>query len=199
VLLVAPFVMLIINQQSHAPYARYAALAIFVVTALSDLLDGVLARRLNQKTRLGAILDPLADKVLLICATVLLALPATCVPGSQLPNWVVVAVVAKDLWVTIGFVVIYLVTDRLRTRPTVTGKACMVAQVLMVGFTLIAPELNSVMTGLGWWTMMASSFVVLGLCALGVMSYTRLGLRFIALEQKPLEDGQDDAPRFQHD
>ena len=73
-LLVAPFIVLLMNQQQWGPSARYGALAIFIVMAVSDAIDGMLARRLNQITRLGAILDPLADKVLVICSVVLLSL-----------------------------------------------------------------------------------------------------------------------------
>ena len=75
-LLVAPFVELLlnINDPSWRSWARYAALAIFVVMAVSDFLDGMLARKLNIRTRLGALLDPLADKVLIICSVVLLSM-----------------------------------------------------------------------------------------------------------------------------
>ena len=72
--LVAPFVMALLFSRQYEPAARYTALGLFVVMAASDFVDGILARRLDQRTRLGAILDPLADKAMLICATVLLAL-----------------------------------------------------------------------------------------------------------------------------
>jgi len=186
-LLVAPFVVLLMNQQQYDA-ARYAAAGIFVFMALSDALDGMLARRLNAKTRLGAILDPLADKTLVICATILLSLPDSSVRGARLPSWVVVCVVGKDLWVTIGFVVIYLVTDRLRTQPTVEGKAATFGQLIMVGFVLIAPELNRLGGDAGTWAANIMSWCVAALCVLAVMSYTRRGLGFITAEQKPLDD-----------
>jgi len=186
-LLIAPFVVLLMNQNDW-PYARHLAMAIFVVMAFSDLLDGVLARRLNQMTRLGAILDPLADKALIICSVVLLSLPDTAVPAARISNWIVVIVVGKDLWVIVGFVVIYLVTDRLRVQPTMAGKAATVGQLTMVGFVLVAPDLNRLWENLGTYLATALTWIVAALSILAVVGYTRLGLRFVAAEEKPLEN-----------
>lgn len=188
-LLVAPFIILLLNQKQFY-WARHAAVAIFIVMAVSDIIDGVLARKLNAKTRLGAILDPLADKVLITCAAVVLSIPRFQVKDTPLPNWVVVAVVAKDLWVIIGFIVIYLVTDRMRVEPTASGKFCTFGQIMMVGFTLIGPDLNMLVANMGTYIALGTSWVVAGLCVLAGISYTRLGLSFVAKEQKPLDGGE---------
>lgn len=118
---------------------------------------------------------------------VLLSLSDSAVPGARISNWVVVAIVAKDLWVIIGFVVIYLVTDRIRIHPTLPGKASTFGQVVMVGLVLVAPDLNGAIGGLGSRLAEAGSWVVVGLSIIAVISYTRLGLSFLAEEQKPLE------------
>lgn len=193
--LVAPFVMTLLLLRQYEPAARYTALGLFVVMAVSDFADGILARRLNQRTRLGAILDPLADKVMLICATVLLALPGSSVDGARLAKWLVVAVVAKDLWAIIGFIVVFLVTDRFCTNPTRTGKASTTSQLVMITITLLSPEISGLVPGfslmdhsLGWWAMTGASVTAATLCVLAVMSYTRLGLRFISVKAKPLEE-----------
>ena len=186
-LLVAPFVVLIMDQQSWAP-GRYLALLTFVLMAVSDAADGLLARRLKLKTRLGAILDPLADKVMIICSAVLLSMPASMVPAAPLPNWAVVAIVGKDLWVVAGFLVIYLVTDKFLVRPTVAGKLCTFGQIIMVGCTLIAPDVNRFHADLGTWAAYAWAWLVLVLCVVAAASYMLLGLRFIAAEQKPLDE-----------
>ncbi|MFA6134201.1 MAG: CDP-alcohol phosphatidyltransferase family protein [Phycisphaerae bacterium] len=187
-LMVPPFVVLLMKQQQWGP-ARYMAMAIFFIMAVSDFLDGILARRLNVRTRLGAILDPLADKVLIICSAVLLSLPGSSPPGAQLSDWIVVAIVGKDLWVIIGFLVIYLVTDRFLVRPSVAGKACTVAQLVMVLLVLLAPDLNALRAGLGSQVADWMSWIVAGMCALAVLSYTRMGLVFVGHEGKPLEEG----------
>lgn len=193
-LLVAPFVVLLENQQQWPP-ARHLAMAIFIVMAVSDMVDGMLARRLNIRTRLGAILDPLADKMMVICAAVLLSLPASWVPGAPLPNWVVVAVVGKDLWVIIGFFVVYLVTDRFRVKPTRAGKLCTFGQVCMVALTLLAPDLNRLHASAGTWIALVASWATAALCVVAAGSYLLLGLSFIATEQKPLDDGRKDGPK----
>ena len=192
-LLIAPYVVCLLNQEQLA-WGRHAALGIFVVMGISDFVDGLLARRLGQQTRLGAILDPLADKVMIVCSVILLSLYLPDAPGARLPAWLVVAVVAKDLWVVAGFIVVLLVTNRLCSRPNWAGKSCTFAQVLLVGLTLLAPELNTVSTSmphLGNQVVVALSAVIAGLCILAVISYTRVGLSFVITEEKPLDSGRN--------
>ncbi len=190
-LLVGPFIVLLLSQGEEGwPWARHGAVAIFLVMAASDAADGFLARRLQQKTRLGAILDPLADKILIISSVLVLSQHAGAVPNAVLPIWVVVAAVGKDLWVVIGFLVVYLVTDKLRVEPSISGKLCTLGQLLMVGFVLVAPELDALAPNwfLGKWIVRGLSYAVTALAALAVISYTRKGLRTIAQHQKPLDN-----------
>ncbi len=186
-LMVVPFIVLI-RQHQQWPHARYAALGIFAAMAISDIADGLLARRLNARTRLGAILDPLADKVLVICAVVLLSLPSSAVKVAPIVDWVVVFVVGKDLWVIIGFVVIYLVTDKFRIRATLAGKICTWGQAIMILLVLLSPELNWLHPQLGSLTAYYSFYVVVALCIAAGASYTRMGLGFILEEQKPMDN-----------
>ncbi|MFP4105916.1 MAG: CDP-alcohol phosphatidyltransferase family protein [Phycisphaerae bacterium] len=194
VLLIAPYIVLLLNQQEPGwEWARHAALGVFVIMAVSDAIDGLLARKLDQRTRLGAILDPIADKALIMCSVVLLSIPSTAVPGNKLDNWVVVAVVGKDLWVILGFVVIYLVTDRFRVKPTIAGKLSTAGQLVMVVSFLVAPDLNFEGFPLGSHIARAMAVLVVALCVLAIISYTRLGLTFIAQEEKPLDNnGSED-------
>ncbi len=208
-LLVAPFVALLLNQHDW-PWARHASLWIFVVMAASDFADGVIARRMGLKTRLGAILDPLADKVLIICSVVLLSIhdyaPRMAAgdqnPVFEIPKWVAVAVVGKDLWVILGTVVVYLVTDRLRVYPTWAGKISTVVQLAMVICVLLVPDLESFRAGLGVTLAWALCWLVAAMAVAAVVSYTRLGLSFIAHEQKPLDEARrarlKDAANEQH-
>ena len=199
-LLVAPFVVLVMNQNKEGwqGWARYAALGVFVVMAVSDAVDGFLARKLNSKTRFGAILDPLADKTLIIFAVVLLSMQEFQVPGHPVDNWVVVCAVGKDLWVIAGFLVIYLVTDRFLAAPTLTGKAATFAMCVMVGLVLISPELDLLLKGLGVYAVLAAEGVVCVLCVLAVINYTRMGLAFAIERQKPLEEDRKAGPK-QHE
>jgi len=188
-LLVAPFIVLLMNMNDPAwPHARHGAVLIFLVLVVSDVVDGALARRLNQRTRLGAILDPLADKTLIICSVVLLSVPESAVPGARVPNWVVVAVVGKDFWTTVGFVVVYLATDRFRVQPTVWGKASTFAQAVMVLTVLLSPDVNWLIDGAGSLAAAVTQWAVIAICAAAVVSYTKQGLGFVAASGKPLDE-----------
>lgn len=189
-LLVGPFVVLLLNQQPW-PWARHAALGIFVVMAVSDFVDGLLARRMGAMTRLGAILDPLADKVLVIFSVVLLSMDTVGAAGYHLPNWVTVAVVGKDLWVIAGTIVVYLVTDRLRVQPTPAGKASTLGQLLLVGYTLAAADIARFSPDAADWGVMAGSWAVAALSVIAIITYTRLGLAFVSKEGKWLESSSD--------
>jgi len=193
-LLILPFVILLLNQETWA-HARQGALLVFVVMAFSDLVDGVLARRLQARTKLGAILDPLADKIMIISAVLLLSLPHSSVPGAVISNWVVVAVVAKDMWVIVGFAVIYLITNRLRIHPTVAGKASTVAQLIMVGLVLSSPEFNAVTPKLGSVMAEFASWAVAGFSVVAIVAYTRLGLGFLVEGGRPLEPVEEADPQ----
>jgi len=102
------------------------ALVLFAVAALSDFLDGLLARLLHQKTRLGAYLDPLADK-LLVCS---------CFPAlaarADLPTWLAVLVVARDLFVVLGAGILYLLSAERQFLPSRWGKTATALQLLTV-------------------------------------------------------------------
>ncbi len=187
--LVAPFILLVVNQQDpQYPWARHAALGVFLVMGISDAIDGLLARRYNLRTRLGAILDPLADKILITCSVIILSLEYSSVPGMRLPSWVVLAVVGKDVYVVLGFIVLYLVTDRFRIQPTMAGKASTAGQVLMVVTVMLSPDINQVAPGYG--TMLAKTCIwaVVVLVGLAAISYTLLGVAFVSEGQKPMDD-----------
>ena len=113
ILLVLPFVsfMLKINDPEFGGNGqnamRYIAILLFVLMALSDGVDGYLARHKNQISRLGTFLDPLADKLLITCSCLLLASKRAHVANFWLPPTVVVFILGKDLIVIAGFVIVY--------------------------------------------------------------------------------------------
>ena len=155
-LFIAPLTICLLNMnQPDWWFARRTALALFVLIAVGDGLDGFLARRLRQVTAVGRFLDPLADKLLITCTTILLAVEATAVPGVALPNWVPVLVIGKDVVTVFGVGLVYVTTGRVVIHPRPVGKACTVVQLLMVGLVLLAPDLPGALRGLprvAWWT-----------------------------------------------
>ena len=159
ILLILPFVMCLLKAANPAYSAmRLAALGIFLIMAASDALDGYLARVKKQTTPLGAFLDPLADKLMITCASVILALPQTAVEGFRLPLTVVVLIIGKDTLLLLGFAVTYFLTGSVHIRPVWAGKASTFFQICMVLSILIGPEVSAqlkfwpLLVRMIWWT-----------------------------------------------
>ena len=167
VLLILPFVicMLKVNDPDIGTSTRYAALIIFLLMAFGDAYDGYLARKKNQVTRLGSFLDPMADKLLMTCACLLLASNRAAVNGFKLPPTVVVLIIGKDLFLLLGFMVVYLTTFQIRIIPAGIGKIASFLQLSMVTAILIAPEVSSVLPGwiwflrFLWWSAAATAII----------------------------------------
>ena len=113
---------------------RYTeALIVFILAGITDSLDGLLARWLNARTTLGAFIDPLADKLLLVSSFVILAFL------GDIPRWLAVLVIMRDVIILIGYSVLFFVTGHaIEVRPTLIGKASTFFQLLTVSMTLVA-------------------------------------------------------------
>ena len=130
-------------------YQRFCwALAVFVVAGLTDGLDGLLARALKQKSDLGRILDPIADKLLLVTAFVVLSmraiLPLPLPRHFPVPFWVTAAVISRDVFIIVGSAAIYIVTGFRNFRPSFLGKANTVIQICAIGAILFAAQFPSI-------------------------------------------------------
>ncbi|MBM3837126.1 MAG: CDP-alcohol phosphatidyltransferase family protein [Verrucomicrobia bacterium] len=115
---------------------RMLAFATFVVAALCDGVDGYIARRCNQRSELGAILDPLADKLLLVSAIVLLSFPNEH-RLDRIPLWLTATILGRDVILTIGLGVIHYTCGKVVVRPILIGKAATVFQMITVGWILL--------------------------------------------------------------
>jgi len=184
ILLIVPFVscMLKINDAALGQAARsglrYGAIVIFLIMVASDVIDGVVARRNKQTTKLGSFLDPLADKLLMTCACLLLASKRAGVAGFLLPPTVVVLIIGKDMFLLIGFVVVYFITSQIRIIPIFIGKIATVLQSSMVAGILIAPEAGGVVPG--WiWLLRLLWWSAAGAAVLATLVYIRTGSRYI--------------------
>jgi CDP-diacylglycerol--glycerol-3-phosphate 3-phosphatidyltransferase len=102
---------------------RWWAVAAFVVAALTDLVDGFLARRFNQRTRLGAVLDPIADKLLVLTAVITLS-AVQWGEGWSIPIWFAALVIVRDAIVWGGIAVLRFLNHRVEIQPHWTGKTC---------------------------------------------------------------------------
>lgn len=119
-------------------YDRFVwALAVFFIAAVTDGLDGLVARSLNQKTQLGAILDPMADKLLLVTAFVILSLPRFTLT-DPIPFWLTATAISRDVFIVLAALVINMTTGFSRFRPSIPGKFNTFVQIVMIVFFLVA-------------------------------------------------------------
>jgi cardiolipin synthase (CMP-forming) len=112
------------------------AILLFSITAISDAVDGYIARHYHQISELGKILDPLADKLLLVSGIVVLSFNNDPYL-RQIPLWLTGTIIGRDLLLGLGAGVIHLVVGRLTVRPRITGKIATVFQMLMVVWILL--------------------------------------------------------------
>jgi cardiolipin synthase len=161
ILLIPVFVSLLVYRQ------RGPALAVFLAAAVTDLLDGYVARRRGSQSRLGAFLDPLADKLLLMASFV------TLTWLKALPFWIAAVVISRDLILAIGALAIHIVGARLTPRPTWAGKFATFFQVLVV-LSGVLTRFYQVQTGATAVIWLAAIFTVIS-----GLQYIVQGMRFL--------------------
>lgn len=161
ILLIPIFVTLLVYRQ------RGPALAVFLAAALTDLLDGYVARQRGSQSRLGAFLDPLADKLLLVSSFV------TLTWLRALPFWIAAVVISRDVILMVGALAIHMAGGRITPRPTLTGKLATFFQVLTVLMGLLAPFYHAPRLGRAVMWVAATFTVVSGL------QYIVQGMRFL--------------------
>jgi CDP-diacylglycerol--glycerol-3-phosphate 3-phosphatidyltransferase len=152
-------------------YLKFLALGIFLLAIVSDVVDGYIARAHRQKTRAGAILDPLADKALLITAFIFIYLIGKTYFAVKLPLWVLLTVISRDVIILIGSGIILFTHHNIQIEPTWWGKLTTFFQMITI-ISLIL-ELN-----FSWmiWTT-ASIFT-----AVSGIDYVRRGINILNLD-----------------
>jgi CDP-diacylglycerol--glycerol-3-phosphate 3-phosphatidyltransferase len=136
ILLIPPFIYcMLMLRVSGQESLRWAGLGFFAMAALLDGVDGFIARRFHQRSELGAVLDPLADKLLLVSAVVVLSLPHSNL--ATLPLWFALAVLSRDVLAVIGLGVVHFMVGRVALRPRWTGKTATVLQMVAVLWTML--------------------------------------------------------------
>ncbi|PYL53217.1 MAG: CDP-diacylglycerol--glycerol-3-phosphate 3-phosphatidyltransferase [Verrucomicrobia bacterium] len=129
--------------QRHDPqeWMRFAAIAIFLIAAVSDGLDGYIARRYKQRSALGAVLDPIADKGLLLSGIITLSISnwSEIDPDyGRFPAWFPVLVITRDAVILVGAGILhYFIGDKMRVKPVWTGKVATVCQMCAIGWVML--------------------------------------------------------------
>ena len=128
-LLIPPFVILLLY--GH----RGWALVVFLAAGVTDMFDGLIARRTGQKTTLGAWLDPMADKLLLVAMFIMLTLPDIG-SANRLPLWFTILVLSRDIAIVLTVAVINLAVGPRTFRPSMFGKVATATYILTGVITL---------------------------------------------------------------
>ena len=129
ILLIPLFIIFLLKDMFHF------ALLVFTIAAISDGLDGLFARYLDQRTLLGAYLDPLADKLLLTSAFIMLAVI------KIVPGWLAVIVISRDILILLAFAVFAMADISIEIRPRITSKYTTVFQMSTIFFLLLDPKI----------------------------------------------------------
>lgn len=114
-----------------------AASVLFLLAAVTDGLDGLIARKLQQKTALGSFLDPMADKLLMTAAFITLTIPGLSVP-LHIPTWLTVWTISRDVLIALSVLIIHLQTQHSKFPPSFLGKCTTAVQLLTVAVCMLA-------------------------------------------------------------
>lgn len=117
-------------------YPKVATI-VFLLAGITDGLDGLLARKLQQKTVLGSFLDPMADKILLTAAFVTLTVPSIPLV-LHIPTWLTILTISRDVLIALSVLIIHLQTHHSSFPPSLLGKCTTAVQLLTVGVCLLA-------------------------------------------------------------
>jgi cardiolipin synthase (CMP-forming) len=144
-ILITPLFVIFLIRKMHGH-----ALLVFIFAGVTDGLDGLIARLLNQRSELGALLDPIADKLLLTAAYISLGILKT------IPGWLAVVVISRDVLIVTGIAVLKFANIPFAIRPTGISKWTTVFQLLTIGVTLLDMSFagaEMVKQGLYWTTI----------------------------------------------
>ena len=116
---------------------RMTALVVFCAVALTDALDGYIARSRHQITPLGKVLDPLADKALLLSALILLTRPSIEALVPHIPVWFTLLVISRDVVIVLGATLVHAVAGAVTVKPRVVGKISTFFQMVAIIWVLV--------------------------------------------------------------
>ena len=164
-----PIFLILISNQRYG-----AALCLFMAAGITDTIDGVIARLTDSKTDLGATLDPLADKLLLVSSFVILTWL------HAVPAWLLILVLTRDIVVLSGYLAIYFVSVPMKVAPTFVGKLNVFNEMFTIGFallTLARPEIPMATVNLVTWALTATTTTISGIHYVysGLLWYQRQG------------------------
>ncbi len=158
-------------------WMRWTAITLFTIAAASDGIDGYIARRFNQMSKLGVILDPIADKGLLLAGILTLSNSHW---HYEFPLWFPVLVISRDAVILTGTLALHYLLGSVKVSPSLLGKTATVTQMIAIGCVML--QWNPALGTLGPWSV---AFLDLPILAAGFFTlasglfYVRLGIRLL--------------------
>ena len=165
-----------IQEGKPQDWMRFTAVAVFLLAAISDGLDGYVARRYNQRSSLGMILDPIADKGLLLSGIITLSISnwSQVDPNyGRFPTWFPVLVITRDIVILVGSAVLHILNGTVRVRPSWTGKVATVLQMAAIAWVMLQIHLLPLL-----YVVIAAGLFTL----VSGMIYVRDGVRQLSAE-----------------
>ena len=164
ILIIPAFITAIMYYTPEKDFLRLVAVAIFLIAALSDALDGYIARKRGQRTKLGMFLDPLADKLLMAAVYICLALVQSLPERFKFAPWVVIMVISRDVIIILGATIIFMVNQKLTISSTKLGKITTFFQMATVLALLLQLPFFSILL-----------YTMVSLTAISCLDYIRIG------------------------
>lgn len=162
------FIATILYYSPEKDFLRFIAVGIFLLAVVSDAIDGYIARKTKTKTSAGLVLDPLADKLLLISAFALLTAVQNLPQGIHFPIWATIIVISRDMIILLGALVIFIIRTKIDVHPSRWGKVSTAFQMAAVISVLLQWSFSWCL-----WTAAALLTVVSG------VDYIRRGVALV--------------------
>jgi CDP-diacylglycerol--glycerol-3-phosphate 3-phosphatidyltransferase len=129
-----------IQRKEPLEWLRFSAIAVFLIAAVSDGLDGYVARRYKQRSSLGVVLDPIADKGLLLSGIITLSISnwSENPEYGRFPAWFPVLVITRDAVIVVGAAILhYFIGNKMKVKPSWTGKVATVCQMCAIAWVML--------------------------------------------------------------
>jgi len=168
ILLVPAIVASLLYYHPQRDWLRFVALGLFILGIVSDAIDGFLARWQHQQTELGTLLDPIADKFLILSALISCSIIRGLPAWMRIPAWFNLVVISRDVLLVAGSVVLFALQGRWSVRPSRLGKWATFLQMLVIPAVLLGLPLKQPL-------VVAAAL----LTVLSAVSYVRMGIRVL--------------------
>lgn len=154
------------------------AFAIFLFASFTDILDGFTARIWHLKTKIGALLDPAADKLLMTAAIIALSLPSLNSP-HVIPLWLAITIVGRDVLIVSGAFIAYKLRSINRFPPSIWGKTCTVLEMTVILAVLFLNSRQLFFSYLSWLYYLTFAFTLIS-----AIHYSFIGIKMVFHDQK---------------